>query len=164
MSQSPRPLPAATLRLAGHVGQTALDRIAIDGAAALAELDQHVSAVRAELDPCQRPLDSGSRRASLRADPASDPAPGRRMPASGEATCPDVPFASGALHSEPAVPLPLLLHYACGFTEAAVSSGWQPAESAGSRDWASMRLAAICQLIKQAEAASQLHPDLKTIA
>jgi Family of unknown function (DUF6401) len=164
MVERPVPLPAAALRLAGHVGQTALDRIEGDGAAALAELDQHIAAVRAEVGACQRPLVSDKQRTSLTADRASDAAARPGKPGSAAATCPDVPFVSSALHAEPVVPLRLLLHYACGFIEAAVSSDWRPAESADSSDWPSMRLAAICQLISEAEAASELHPDLRTIA
>jgi hypothetical protein len=164
MVEAPGPLPVIALRLAGHVGQTALDRIAGDGAAALAQLDQHISAVRAELGACQRPPVSGARQVGLTAGRASHLAAGPGRPGSAETTCPDVPFVSSALHSQPVVPVPLLLHYACGFIEAAVSSDWRPAESADSRDWASMRLAAICQLISQAQAASELHPDLRAIA
>ena len=150
------------LRLAGHVGQTALDRMAGDGAAALAKLDQHIAAVRAELGACQRPLVNGAQQAGLTAARARDPAARPGMPGSAEETCPDVPFVSSALHAQAVVPLTLLLHYASGFIEAALSSDWRPADSADSRDWASMRLAAICQLISQAEAASELHPDLLT--
>ena len=142
------PLSAASLRLAGHVGQTALDRIAGDGAAALAELDQHIAAVRAEIRACQQ-----GRVAA---------APG--APASVDTACPDVPFVNNALRTEAVLPIQLLLHYASGFVEAAVRSDWWPGQSADSRDWASMRLAAICELIGQAEAAAQLHPDLRTIA
>jgi hypothetical protein len=141
MGERPAPLTAAAIRLAGHVGQTALERIPGDGVAALAELDQHVAAVRAELGAWQR------------------------APAGGaEAACPDVPFVPTALISEAVVPANLLLHYACGLVEAALGSDWRPADSAGSRDWASMRLAAICHLIRQAEAAAELHPDLRTIS
>ncbi|HTA07718.1 MAG TPA: DUF6401 family natural product biosynthesis protein, partial [Streptosporangiaceae bacterium] len=83
---------------------------------------------------------------------------------SSNPTCPDVPFVSNALQAEETVPITLLLHYACGFIEAAVSSDWWPEESADATDWASLRLAAICQLIVQAEAAAELHPDLRASA
>jgi Family of unknown function (DUF6401) len=176
MAEPSAPLSAAALRLAGHVGQTALDRIAEDGVAAAAELDQHMATVRAELAACVQPaparaqlsrriangqgtrhrggrtghlLDLGARLAGLRSD----------SPA-----CPDVPFVSNALQAEETVPVTLLLHYACGFVEAAVASNWWPAESADATDWASRRLAAICQLIVQAEAAAELHPDLRASA
>ena len=66
---------------------------------------------------------------------------------SGEPTCPDVPFVATALHAEATVPLELLLHYASGFVQAALSDGWTPAESADADDWVSLRLAAACQLI-----------------
>jgi hypothetical protein len=81
-----------------------------------------------------------------------------------EATCPDVPFVSDALQTEAIVPVTLLLHYASGFVEAAVRSDWWPGECADADDWTSLRLAAICQLISQAEAAAELHPDLRAIA
>ncbi len=175
MAETSVSLSAAALRLAGHVGQTALERIADDGGvAAVAELDQHIAAVRAELAACQQPpparaqrgaasrrgsehrggrtghlLDLGARLAGLR---------------SAGATCPDVPFVSNALQAEETVPITLLLHYACGFVEAAVSADWWPEESADATDWASLRLAAICQLVVQAEAAAELHPDLRASA
>lgn len=85
-------------------------------------------------------------------------------PASVHPTCPDVPFVNSALRTEAVLPVQLLLHYASGFVEAAVRSDWWPGESADSRDWPSIRLAAICQLIIQAEAAAELHPDLRAIA
>jgi hypothetical protein len=127
--------------VAGHVGQTALDRIARGGAGAVAELDQHMAAVRAELAACQHP-------------------PLRR----NEPACPDVPFVATALEAEATVPIKLLLHYASGFVDAAVSSGWWPAQSADASDWTALRLAAVCYLIGKAEAAAELHPDLRTIA
>jgi Family of unknown function (DUF6401) len=138
MGESPVPPSPAALRLAGHVGQIALDRVATGGVAVLAELDQHVAAVRVELAACQQaPV----------------------TPAEREPTCPDVPFVPTALHAETTVPLELLLHYASGFVQAALSDGWTPAESADADDWVSLRLAAICQLIKQTEAAATAHPD-----
>jgi hypothetical protein len=75
-----------------------------------------------------------------------------------------VPFVASALHAEAVVPLELLLHYACGFVRAALGDGWIPEASADARDWVSLRLAAICLLIRQAEAAAALHPDLRAIA
>jgi len=148
MAERPAPLSPVALRLAGHVGQTALDRVAAGGVAIVAELDQHVAAVRAELAAaCQeRPV--------ARAEPAAEPA---------RATCPDVPFAATALHTETTVPVELLLHYASGFVQAALGDGWVPAASADADDWVSLRLAAICQLIRQAEAAATAHPDLRAI-
>jgi hypothetical protein len=74
-----------------------------------------------------------------------------------------VPFAATALHSETTVPMELLLHYASGFVQAGLSDGWVPAASADADDWVSLRLAAICQLIKQSEAAATVHPDLRAI-
>jgi len=59
------------------------------------------------------------------------------------------------------LPRILLLHYACGFVEAAASSGWQPSVTRRGSDWESMRLAAVCHLIAEAEAAAALHPDLR---
>jgi hypothetical protein len=135
MSYVPGNLPVLALRLAGHVGQTALDRIA--DVSAVAELDQHIAAVRAELADCQQPA------------------------LGAVARCPDVPFVGNALEAEATVPVGLLLHYAGGFVDAALSSGWRTADSADASDWVSLRLAAICQLISQAQAAAELHPDLR---
>jgi hypothetical protein len=75
-----------------------------------------------------------------------------------------VPFAASALHTETAVAVELLLHYACGFVEAAVSDGWLPEVSADADDWVSLRLAAVCLLIRQSEAAAMVHPDLRPTA
>ena len=58
----------------------------------------------------------------------------------------------------------LLLHYACGFVEAAVSDGWLPEVSADADDWVALRLAAVCLLIRQTEAAAMVHPDLRPTA
>jgi hypothetical protein len=148
MAEPPEPLSPAALRLAGHVGQTALERAATGGVAVVAELDQHIAAVRAEIRACQR-------RPVARA---------KRQQRTRDVTCPDVPFVATALHAEPIVPLELLLHYACGFIKAALSDGWIPEASADAGDWVSLRLAAICQLIRRAEAAAALHPDLRAIA
>ena len=148
MAEPPAPLSPSALRLAGHVGQTALDRVAAGGVAVIADLDQHVAAVRAELAAaCQE-------RPAISAEPAAEPA---------RATCPDVPFAATALHAETTVPVDLLLHYASGFVQAALGDGWVPAASADAGDWVSLRLAAICQLIRRAEAAAAAHPDLRAI-
>ena len=213
MPERPARLSPAALRLAGHVGQTALDRVAAGGVAVVAELDQHVAAVRAELAACEQPPASRRRRqladhaASDEPDSRTCPCCGARMrrrsrpgkgtPAGrygdrsglpggpdanssrasrpggattagtagpGDATCPDVPFVATALHAEATVPLELLLHYACGFVQAALGDGWTPAESGDADDWVSLRLAAICQLIRQAEAATTVHPDLRPAA
>jgi hypothetical protein len=145
MAERPVPFSPITLRLAGHVGQTALDRVAEGGVTILAALDQHVAAVRAELAAC-----------------VERPATG--VPEPGEATCPDVPFAASALHTESTVAVELLLHYASGFVQAAVSDGWLPEVSAKADDWVSLRLAAICLLIRQTEAAAMVHPDLRPTA
>jgi hypothetical protein len=185
MAERPVRVSPVALRLAGHVGQTALDRIAEGGVAILAELDQHVAAVRAELAACtQQPAsEAAGQRASSRrlrrssrrgrdasggpsgrheSRPAGAPPAGQREPR--EAACPDVPFAASALHTETTVAVELLLHYACGFVEAAVSDGWLPEVSADADDWVSLRLAAVCLLIRQAEAAAMVHPDLRPTA
>jgi hypothetical protein len=168
----------------------------------VAELDQHVAAVRAELSACQHapvtPVEQANQEGDSRACPCCGTRLGRRRSrlrgggrpghggrhdrhpgpvsnpgdatagadtaASGDDTCPDVPFAATALHAETTVPVDLLLHYASGFVQAALSDGWTPAESAEAGDWVSLRLAAICQLIRQAEDAATVHPDLRPIA
>jgi hypothetical protein len=185
MPERPVRVSPVALRLAGHVGQTALDRISEGGVAILAELDQHVAAVRAELAACvqwpggepatQLASSRRLRRRSSRGrhaaggpsggrDSASAPAPTSDTPEPKEATCPDVPFAATALHTETTVAVELLLHYAIGFVEAAVSDGWLPEVSADGDDWVSLRLAAVCLLIRQAEAAATVHPDLRPTA
>jgi hypothetical protein len=179
--------------MAGHVGQVALDRVAQGGVTAAAELDQHVAAVRAELVICQqlpeetrRGLRSRTtRRAGVfrelmglmrdrnlggRSGDDGDTADGGdvltrlALLRSAKLTCPDVPFVSDALQAEATVPVTLLLHYASGFVEAGVSAGWWPGKSADATDWVSLRLAAICKLISEAEAAAEVHPDLRASA
>ena len=206
MGERAAPLSPAALRLAGHVGQIALDRVATAGVAVAAELDQHAAAVRAELGACQdapvtnvkQANQTAGKEGDSRACPCCGTRLGRRSrlrrggrprgggghhahpgPASysgeataraadtvggGDETCPDVPFAATALHAETTVPVDLLLHYASGFVRAALSDGWTPAESADAGDWVSLRLAAICQLIRQAEDAATVHPDLRPAA
>src|SRR5580692_1461273 len=160
MPELPVPLSAVGLRLAGQVGQTTLNRLKDDGAARIAEFDQHVATVRAELTGCASVADA--QRAGLTA--------GRKAPASGvppirtDATCPDVPFTGSALRPESVLSLRLLLHYTCGFVEAVVSADWWPAEHQQDSDWESMRLAAVCHLISTAEAAAELPPDLRATA
>jgi hypothetical protein len=51
-------------------------------------------------------------------------------------------------------PAAALLRYACGFLEAAIGRGWQPAAGG---DWESMRLAAVCRLVSQARPAACAH-------
>lgn len=187
MPDSNGTLSAAILRLAGEVGYATLEWLLSAPTAATAELDQHVAEVRADLARCQRA--SGRGRAGRRAQSASmrraitryaEPAKASgEAPATAQAraddqgrnalaaelTCPDVPFAATALAAEPVVPMQLLLHYACGFVEAAVRDDWWPGDIAdGELDWACLRLAAICRLVSQAEAAAELHPDLRNLA
>lgn len=181
-------LSAAALRMAGHVGQVALDRIAEGGVPAAAELDQHIAAVRAELTICQEPFAAAAepgRRTTSRSsnllrrlirtygwDHRNRTGPGHTddlqtrlaLLRRAKLTCPDVPFVSDAFQVEETVPVTLLLHYASGFVEAGIGSGWWPGKSADATDWASLRLAAICTLIAQAEAAADVHPDLRASA
>lgn len=205
MAERPVPLSPAALRLAGHVGQTALERATASGVSAVAKLDQHIAAVRAGIAACQqvpgaqaaKPSRAATHDGSGSTDcPCCGARAGRRgrlglrrrgsgngrarqpgqvgqsgggtdgagAPCSGEETCPDVPFVASALHAEATLPLELLLHYTCGFVQAALSDGWIPEASADASDWVSLRLAAICQLIRQAEAAAAIHPDLRASA
>jgi hypothetical protein len=172
--------------MAGHVGQVALDRIADGGLAAAAELDQHVAAVRAELAICQQLPETGAHLARktirgslspfgrrIRRDRTgrsrhsaniSDLQTGLGLLRSATVTCPDMPFVSDAFQAEATLPVTLLLHYASGFVEEGIRSGWWPEQSADATDWVSFRLAAICKLIVQAEAAAEAHPDLRTSA
>ena len=81
------------------------------------------------------------------------------------ASCPDLPFADSPWYTDDIPPLRLLLHYACGFVEAAVRADWWPGETAttatGAADFEAMRLAAVCRLIRQAETAATLPPGLR---
>jgi hypothetical protein len=152
------------------VGQVTLDQLAASDARARAELDQHRAAVRAAMGGC--PPDDGSLAAAVSARAARDAKARasrrdlRELLAAAFVRCPDVPFVSDARSPAEPVPLTLLLHYICGFLEAAVTTGWWPARNASARriDWESMRLAALCELITEAEAAADLHPDLQRMA
>jgi Family of unknown function (DUF6401) len=174
--------------MAGHVGQVALDRIAEGGVAAAAELEQHMAAVRAELTVCQEPFAAGvergrgttrgSRKLLRRLSTLIGSSHARgtglghtddlqtrlALLRAAKVTCPDVPFVSDAYQFESTVPETLLMHYASGFVEAGIGSGWWPGKSADATDWVSLRLAAICKLISQAEAAAEVHPDLRASA
>ena len=151
-------LSAVSLRLAGEVGQRALDWVSASGSAARADLDQHIAAVRAAI--AEYPM-AGERQTSAVAGRAAVDARGGAagIPGLGDLlsvmvrTCPDVPFASDARSPQELVPLVLLLHYACGFMEEAVTRDWWP-EPDTDPDWESMRIGAVCQLISQAEAAA----------
>jgi Family of unknown function (DUF6401) len=163
----PRPLSAAGLRLAGEVGQATLNRVAADGAAVQADLDQHVAAVRAVMTECQsargREASAVARHAAVdaRVGPSACSGLGELLSATTRG-CPDVPFVADACSREPSPPLALLLHYLCGFVEGAVTRDWWPAADRDSLpvDWESMRIAAVCKLISAAEAESELDPDL----
>jgi Family of unknown function (DUF6401) len=157
MSDTPRALSAVSLRLAGEVGQATLDQVKAGAAAARADLDQHVAAVRAAL--ADSAAAHGRRAAAVAVRAAVD----ARVGAAGHTglgdlltamtrSCPDVPFAGRAAETEPHLPLVLLLHYACAFIEEAVTGDWWPAtDPRPEPDWESMRLAAVCLLIAQAE-------------
>jgi hypothetical protein len=85
-------------------------------------------------------------------------------PAAADIACPDAPFTDSPWHADVALPLRLLLHYACGFVEAAVRADWWPGENeiaTDAVDVESVRLAAVCRLVRQAEAAAALPPDLR---
>jgi hypothetical protein len=90
--------------------------------------------------------------------------PGPVAPATAEIACPDAPFADSPWQADTAPPLRLLLHYACGFVEAAVRADWWPGDNKtanGAPDFESVRLAAVCRLVRQAEAVAALPPDLR---
>ena len=147
MSDTPA-LSAAGLRLAGHIGQVTLDWVAASEPAALADLDQHVAAVREAVADSQAAI--GRRATAVTARGAVD----ARVGGSGysglgdllsamTSGCPDVPFADDAPRAEPSALLPLLLHYICGFLEEAVSRDWRPGfDWRSAPDWESMQLAA----------------------
>jgi hypothetical protein len=153
------------LRLAGLIGQSTLDRMGTDPAA-VAVLDQHIAAVHAALARARSPrppapapdpltlgaLDSGALDSSALDSGGLGPVPAGPVPDIAELCAP-----------APAVPGELL-QYACGFLEASVATGWQPALSDDEpADWRSLRLAAVCELITQARLAADVHPDLRDL-
>jgi hypothetical protein len=163
----PRPLSAVGLRLAGEVGQATLLRVAAEGAAIQADLDQHIAAVRAAITECLaahgREASAIERHAAVDARVGSSAGTGLgELLSATTKPCPDVPFVADARTREPSPPLGLLLHYLCGFVEEAVTRDWWPATDRDSLpiDWESMRIAAVCTLISAAEAESELNPDL----
>jgi Family of unknown function (DUF6401) len=186
------------LRLTDEVGYAVLDWVAAGDVSASAALDQHVATVRAALAGCGPDEPSTARMAGLVAGEAARPDATRsertrpdaarlraapphharrsgtpaRPPASrvSRAHCPDTPFADTAWYTDEAPPLRLLLHYACGFVEAAVRADWWPGETvsetaseagADAMDFEGLRLAAVCQLIRQAELAAAQPPDFR---
>lgn len=161
-------LSAVSLRLAGEVGQYTLDRVAAGDPALRAELDQHAAAVRAAI--AEYPMDGERRNAAIAGRAAVDARVGEagcqglgELLSAMVGNCPDVPNACDARRSEESVPLVLLLHYVCGFLEEAVTRDWWPdSDEQADPDWESMRVAAVLQLISQAEAAAGLHPDLNS--
>ena len=181
MPERPVSLSANSLRLVGHIGQVTLDRVQEGSVACQADFDQHVAAVRAELTAaCVLPSDAAAARVGRAAERGAPRAPKASRglkasrtpratavpapPTGADLICPDVPFTSSALRAARVLPRMLLLHYACGFVEAAVCAGWRPSLTSRGSDWESMRLAAICHLIAQAEAAASLHPDLRALS
>jgi hypothetical protein len=121
------------LRMAGDIGQASLDRIA-GSSACVAELDQHVAAVVAALASAGQAGSGQQRDWSWLLESRPD----------------DLPTVAA------------LLHYACGFLEAAIAAGWQPSVPAElPLDPEAMRLAAVCQLVSQAQEASGMHPDVQ---
>jgi hypothetical protein len=161
------PLSAVSLRLTDEVGQAVLDWVAAGDLALSSALDQHVAAVRAALAACS-PDELGSAWQAGQAahqkarSRAARSHPTRPHPA--QVTCPDAPFAASPWHADAALPLRLLLHYACGFIEAAVRADWWPGEDESATDAAdfqSVRLAAVCRLVRQAEAAAAVPPGLR---
>jgi hypothetical protein len=178
-SDLPVPLSAVALRLTDEVGQAALDRVAAGDLAAAAGLDQHVAAVRTGLASCQPGQPQAARLMGENAARAGWPQPIRpwharrarsargttgalARTATLTAACPDVPFADNPWHADALPAICLLLHYACGFIEAAVRADWWPANPAVGNEieWQALRLAAVCRLIRRAEATGVLHPDL----
>ena len=158
-------LSAVSLRLAGEVGQLALDHVAASGPVAQAGLDQHISAVRSALaeypNAGERQTAAVAGRAAVDARVGAAGCPGLGDLLSAIArSCPDVPFVADASRPEESAPLALLLHYLCGFIEEAVTRDWWPEPDPAEPDWESLRIAAVCHLISQAEAAAELHPDL----
>jgi hypothetical protein len=173
------PLSAVGLRLTDEVGQAVLAWVAAGDLALSSELDQHVAAVRAALAACSpgepdsawqagQAAHAEARSQATRSRPTR-PHHARRngaavTPAIAEIACPAAPFADNPWDANATLPLRLLLHYACGFVEAAVRADWWPGENESATevaDFESVRLAAVCRLVMQAEAAAALPPDLR---
>lgn len=152
------PLSAVALRLTDEVGEVILSRVRAGDLAVAAGLDQHVAAVRGELAGLTELDRAAARQAGRRAV-----ADGLRQAAAGPARCPDVPFADNPWQADPPPAIRLLLHYACGFAEAAVRADWWPsARAPGSEPaWQAVRMAAVCALIHAAEAARAVPEDLR---
>ena len=110
-----------SLRLAGRVGACGLS-LSAGLPGMLAAVDQHAAEVRDALAP--------------RRHTGTGPGGGMKDLAT------DRTGRGPAAH--------LLLGYARGFIEAAIGRGWLPLPDA-TADWESLRLAAICQLVRQAE-------------
>jgi hypothetical protein len=169
MSEKSVALSAVSLRLAGEVGQRALDQVAA-GRVSRAELDQHIAGVRDAI--AAGPIAGAGQAAAISARAAVDARVGAAgCPGLGELlsamarSCPDVPFVADARSPDASPQLRLLLHYLCGFIEEAVTRDWWPYEEAApDPDWESLRIAAACELISRAEAAQELHPDLQSRA
>ena len=160
-------LSAVGLRLTDEVGQAVLDWVAAGDLALSSALDQHVAAVRAALAACPpEELGSAWQAGQAAYQEARSRGAGQQptRPRLARVACPDTPFADSPWHANAALPLRLLLHYACGFVEAAVRADWWPGETESATDAAdfeSVRLAAVCRLVRQAEAAAALPPDLR---
>jgi uncharacterized protein DUF6401 len=164
------------LRLAGLIGQSTLDRMGTDPAA-VAVLDQHIAAVHAALARARSPRPAASAASAadaltfgaLDSGALDSGALDSRAPDSG-GLGPAFAGATGPVPDDPdlCVTAPAgsgeLLQYACGFLEASVGTGWQPALSDDEpADWRSLRLAAVCELIAQARLAAEVHPDLRDL-
>jgi hypothetical protein len=159
----PVPLSAVALRLTDEVGQAVLDWVAAGDLAAAAALDQHVAAVRAALAVGRTDQPGTARLAGQAAFQAARSAVAATHQGTTRADCPDTPFADSAWYADEAPPLRLLLHYACGFVEAAVRADWWPGagDSGTGVDFEAIRLAAVCRLVRQAETASAVPPELR---
>jgi hypothetical protein len=152
-----QPDDASAARLAGQTaGRAARSKAGPSAAARSARSDTSRSdATRSE---AARPHHAGRNGAGNQSDPAG-PTDG---PALVKPGCPDVPFVDSAWYTDDVPPLRLLLHYACGFVESAVRADWWPGErEPGAADFEAVRLAAVCRLIRQAEAAATLPPELR---
>ena len=122
-----------SLRLAGAVGACGLG-LAAGSPGVLAAVDQHAAEVRDVL--------AGGERSSL-ADVAD-------VADLGPVNWADE--AHDALRGGRGPVTRVLLGYARGFVEAAMGRGWVPAPGVA-MDWESLRLAAVCLLLTQSQAA-----------
>jgi Family of unknown function (DUF6401) len=154
------PDDAGAARLAGQsAGRAASSRA---GSSAARSDPARTEADRSDSGWSEAARPHHARRNAATHQPGSVMTPGANDPVVVGPVCPDVPFSDSAWYADEVPPVWLLLHYACGFVEAAVRADWWPGESEPrATDFEAVRLAAVCRLIRLAEAAAALPPEAR---